>query len=426
MKGVELDFGVVSKLLIALLGLVTSTFIFVAKSYSSRANKFLGLFILIMSWFQMQPVLYGNWELHLRFPSIYGFDIIFLLALPALIILYFKYVTQESYRWQNEDFLLLVPSSLQFFNWLNYSMLSRETKLEFVKGILIRPDYASTKTYLQGTIYLYFIFLLIWIVFSLVKSRKILAAFLKENPNQHWDGEHYRVMQRWLKGIFLLYAVMSAMFVFNYTRQVILDVSYDGPFLFFIPWLRMSILVVFVLRILLFPEVLFGVPTFSRIKFQNDSGPVDEERAKMESKSKAISPTVPDPNTLIEQSGNLELTNIQVADYLKRVFKHVQEFQPQTFEDFTLEKLCKQVNIPKSHFSYLLKYHFKETFVEYRTRLRIELACQLLKNSENRLLTLEAIGENVGFSSRFTFIRAFKKVKGITPREFTQRYLHIS
>jgi AraC-like DNA-binding protein len=252
----------------------------------------------------------------------------------------------------------------------------------------------------------------------LVKSRKILAAFLKENPNQHWDGEHYRVMQRWLKGIFLLYAVMSAMFVFNYTRQVILDVSYDGPFLFFIPWLRMSILVVFVLRILLFPEVLFGVPTFSRIKFQNDSGPVDEERAKLESKSKAISPAVHDPSILIEQSGNLELTNIQVADYLKRVFKYVQEFQPQTYEDFTLEKLCKQVNIPKSHFSYLLKYHFKETFVEYRTRLRIELACQLLKNSENRLLTLEAIGENVGFSSRFTFIRAFKKVKGITPSEF--------
>ena len=66
-------------------------------------------------------------------------------------------------------------------------------------------------------------------------------------------------------------------------------------------------------------------------------------------------------------------------------------------EDFTLEKLCRQVNIPKSHFNYLLKYHYKETFVELRIRLRIELACQVLKNTGSRLLSLEAIGENVVF-----------------------------
>ncbi len=424
MKGLELDFGIVSKLLIALLGLVTSSFIFIAKSYSSRANKFLGLFILTMSWFQMQPVFYAHWGLHLRFPSIYGFDIIFLLALPALIILYFKYVTQESYRWQKEDYLLLIPSSFQFFNWLNYSMLSRETKIAFVKGISIRPDYASTKTYLQGTIYVYFFLLLIWIVFSLVKSRKILSAFLKENPNQHWDGEHYRVMQRWLKGIFLLYAVMSAMFVFNYTRQVILEFNYDGPLLFFVPWLRMSILVVFVLRILLFPEVLFGVPTFSSVAATDDAESSKEIVDNFADGSTSSQNSLVGEAVSIEPTLALELTNTQVTDYLKRIFQYISESQPQTAEDFTLEKLCRQINIPKSHFSYLLKYHYKETFVEFRTRLRIELACQLLKNSENRLLTLEAIGENVGFSSRFTFIRAFKKVKGITPSEFLSELNH--
>ena len=114
----------------------------------------------------------------------------------------------------------------------------------------------------------------------------------------------------------------------------------------------------------------------------------------------------------------LELTNTQVSVYLQTIHKYVNEHHPEKVEDFTLEKFCRQVQIPKSHFSYLLKYHFKETFVEYRTRLRVELACQLLKESKNRVLTLEAIGENVGFSSRFTFLRAFKKVKGITPSEF--------
>ncbi len=416
MTGLVLDLGTVSKLLIAVLGLVTSLFILVAKSYSSRANKFLAFFILIMSWFQMQPVFYATWGLHLRYPSIYGFDVVFLLALPALIVLYFKYVTNETYRWHNEDYLLCIPSSLQFLNWVNYSMLPHSVKLNFVKSILIRPDYASTKTYLQGTIYVYFVLLLIWIAYSLIKSRKILTSFLQENPNKHWDGEHYRVMQRWLKGIFLLYAVMSAMFVFNFTRQVILNYNYDGPFLFFIPIIRMSILVVFVLRILLFPEVLFGVPTF-----KTNLGEVilDEEiegdLTKDESRGGIVVDLSSSPNANYTV---LELTNTQVSVYLQTIHKYVNEHHPERVEDFTLEKFCRQVQIPKSHFSYLLKYHFKETFVEYRTRLRVELACQLLKESRNRLLTLEAIGENVGFSSRFTFIRAFKKVKGITPSEF--------
>jgi len=424
MQGLELDFGIVSKLLIALLGFVTSFFIFVAKSYSSRANKFLALFILIMSWFQMQPVLYSAWGLHLRFPSIYGFDVIFLLALPALIILYFKYVTNELYRWQSEDYLFLVPSGFQFINWFNYSLLSHEGKLEFVKGILIRPDYASTKTYLKGAIYIYFVLLLIWIVYSLFKSRKILAAFLKENPNQYWDGEHYRVMQRWLKGIFLLYAVMSAMFVFNYTRQVILNVNNDVPLLFFIPWLRMSILVVFVLRILLFPEVLFGVPTFSPPNLSAGEGSASLDNLRYKAEGTAVHGQKSEAAITLDNSYSLELSNLQVADYLQRILHYINEHHPEALDDFTLEKLCRQVSIPKSHFSYLLKYHFKETFVEYRTRLRVELACQLLKNSENRLLTLEAIGENVGFSSRFTFIRAFKKVKGITPSEFLAEMNH--
>ncbi len=416
MTGLVLDLGTVSKLLIAVLGLVTSLFILVAKSYSSRANKFLAFFILIMSWFQMQPVFYATWGLHLRFPSIYGFDVVFLLALPALIVLYLKYVTNENYRWQKEDNLLLIPSSLQFINWLNFSMLPNPVKLNFVKSILIRPDYASTKTYLQGTIYVYFILLLIWIAYSLIKSRKILTSFLQENPNKHWDAEHYRVMQRWLKGIFLLYAVMSAMFVFNFTRQVILNYNYDGPFLIFIPILRMSILVVFVLRILLFPEVLFGVPTFTN----TDGGTVLDEEIEVDpNRDESLGEIV--GNFSSSSNSNyavLELTNTQVSVYLQTIHKYINEHHPEKAEDFTLEKFCRQVHIPKSHFSYLLKYHFKEKFVEYRTRLRVELACQLIKESKNRVLTLEAIGENVGFSSRFTFIRAFKKVKGVTPSEF--------
>jgi AraC-like DNA-binding protein len=51
-------------------------------------------------------------------------------------------------------------------------------------------------------------------------------------------------------------------------------------------------------------------------------------------------------------------------------------------------------------------------------RYRVNLFIEKIEHQENKLKTLEAIATECGFQSRATFVRAFKKEKGITPSEY--------
>jgi AraC-like DNA-binding protein len=46
---------------------------------------------------------------------------------------------------------------------------------------------------------------------------------------------------------------------------------------------------------------------------------------------------------------------------------------------------------------------------------------RILDEGKSNQLTIEAIGEQVGFKSYSTFIRSFKKVAGKTPSDYMER-----
>jgi AraC-like DNA-binding protein len=45
----------------------------------------------------------------------------------------------------------------------------------------------------------------------------------------------------------------------------------------------------------------------------------------------------------------------------------------------------------------------------------------MIRDGKNKVLTLEAIGQLSGFSSRNTFFIAFKQAEGISPSEYAKR-----
>lgn len=57
-----------------------------------------------------------------------------------------------------------------------------------------------------------------------------------------------------------------------------------------------------------------------------------------------------------------------------------------------------------------------KTFKEYITDLRLKYAATLLV--ENREMSIETVGETVGFNSRITFFRAFRERFGMSPSDF--------
>lgn len=111
----------------------------------------------------------------------------------------------------------------------------------------------------------------------------------------------------------------------------------------------------------------------------------------------------------------------------------IQDLAPETESDDTPRKIMAYINehygdsslsvtsaaevfsMSSSYFSTYFKKHLYVTFSKYLEGLRIEKACELIRNSD---LNIEAIATEVGYTSSLSFRRAFKKVMGMPPSSY--------
>jgi two-component system response regulator YesN len=84
-------------------------------------------------------------------------------------------------------------------------------------------------------------------------------------------------------------------------------------------------------------------------------------------------------------------------------------------KDINLDMAANAASLNYSYFSHMFKEYTGESFSHYLTKIRISKAKELL--SETSFMVYE-IGERVGFQNDKHFMRSFKKVVGITPKEY--------
>ncbi len=153
-----------------------------------------------------------------------------------------------------------------------------------------------------------------------------------------------------------------------------------------------------------FPEVLYGLP--------RRPDPIPTEKQEEE-------------ETEIKVNGTRKNLPHFENDYLLHIGEKadacMKEYQPYLEHDFSLARLSVLTNIPVHHLAYYFREIRKQGFSEYRNEWRIEHAKSLIANGEAHGITLEAIGDMSGFSSRNTFLAAFKKKEGIPPKAFADR-----
>ncbi|MEM9512840.1 MAG: AraC family transcriptional regulator [Cyanobacteria bacterium J06642_2] len=84
-------------------------------------------------------------------------------------------------------------------------------------------------------------------------------------------------------------------------------------------------------------------------------------------------------------------------------------------KDMSLDELAAIAGLSKFHFARLFKQTFGLSPHQYVIQRRIERAAISLQRGEQTILQ---IAHNFGFSDQSHFTRAFKKVKGTTPKQF--------
>jgi AraC-like DNA-binding protein len=80
-----------------------------------------------------------------------------------------------------------------------------------------------------------------------------------------------------------------------------------------------------------------------------------------------------------------------------------------------LEEVAAVANLSVEAFCKYFKTRTRKTYIRFLNEIRINHACKLLAEEE---LTIADIGYESGFSNLSNFNRIFKKIKGVSPRDF--------
>ena len=110
------------------------------------------------------------------------------------------------------------------------------------------------------------------------------------------------------------------------------------------------------------------------------------------------------------RSADVIATNQYVEIAQNYMWRHVTE-------KISLDKLCRYVGLEKTYFCRLFKQVSGETPMHYFMRQKIELSKEMLNAGERN----SDIASAVGFADEFHFSRSFKKISGMSPRQYKDK-----
>lgn len=102
-------------------------------------------------------------------------------------------------------------------------------------------------------------------------------------------------------------------------------------------------------------------------------------------------------------------TILEVQEYIESHFN----------EKITIDQLCEQFNMARRTFQRKFKEATHETVLEYIQKIRIEVAKKLFEANKH---TVSEVMFEVGYSDPKAFRNVFKRITGITPLHYKQKY----
>lgn len=121
---------------------------------------------------------------------------------------------------------------------------------------------------------------------------------------------------------------------------------------------------------------------------------------------------------LFKYSKGSSLKNINIKNTYNKL-KNILEYIEKKYDtEISIKYAASICGFSESHFMKIFKSFTGKSFTQYLNDYRLEVALNLLINSDLKIID---IAENIGFNNFSYFIRAFSKRYNVTPSEFRKK-----
>jgi AraC-like DNA-binding protein len=348
--------------------------IFMIRGYRQQrlSDKLLGWIMLILA-LELQDYTFGFAGINVLWEELKGFPRSVKLLFGPLIYLYFRAQVNRSFRVDRSQIKHFVP----------WSVVSVINLVVFVQGPEAVDAFQTSSGYAILS-YMERAAVVVSVVYYLSKSIQIYRQYRRWSLDQFSNQE--MIEFTWFRNF------LYAMIFWLLFRELmnILDAFYDLNF-YQEWWWNLA---------------LSGVSLYIGL-----AGYAQPQPAKigfgLASKSETSNPS--------ERTTEPNVEKPEIAERIEELMSRDRLYlQP----DLTLQQLAQHLQTSTVAVSAAINQTFHLNFNDYINSLRIENFISLYKDDKNSRFTLLSLALDSGFNSKATFNRAFKKIKGCSPKEY--------
>ena len=377
MNSIQFNFWAVLISFGALQGFFLSLTLFVYKKGEPKANRLLSLLLFVVS-FLMTGYVFEIAGIYERLPHLISLTSPFWYLVGPLFYIYVRQLLLQSFVMKKRDLIHFLLFFIAIIYFMPFYLLSAQEKLDIYNNFRqLPPGEGSLSTLL--IIYINVIQILVYTFISIRFLDKLGGKLKIVSANTEI------AFFDWLKKatlFFFVYIVVdTTAAIFFYITRLHYEESVH------LSMLTLTAFVHFVGYFAIFHhEKLFPLLSIERPKYEK--------------------------STL--KQGEIKTLAHDLLDIMNSK-------KPYLNSELKLSDLSEMLNIPSSHLSQILNTELNTNFYDFINEHRVKEMKECLFNPGYQNFTILAIAYEVGFSSKTSFNRIFKKHTGKTPSEFMKQ-----
>jgi AraC-like DNA-binding protein len=248
-----------------------------------------------------------------------------------------------------------------------------------------------------------FLLFMQFLIYFILVTHMLVKYIWKKPRNIEIESHQALLLKKWTFILYIAFALIGirlfSAITFMQNNEFISDIRFL--------WMNSLIWFIVFMMIITSPSIIYGY-----------IGQISRDRQEG---AKSVSYWRLKPVNPINNAQDIQLSQ-KINNELDAYFQQIDQFIKQAHffrqSGLSINDLALKLKMPKSHLSFIFKYHSTISFSDFKKLNRIQDAIELINEGYLKTNTFDSLSKKVGFSTYNTFYIAFKEVTNKAPQEY--------